>query len=175
MRTNRYIIGRIVGAHGIRGELKIKTLTDNPSRFDEMRSLRLYRGEDHLSDLSLRSVRHVPGKAIILALTEEIQDRDEAAALTGATVEVFAEERYPLGEEEWWVDDLIGLKAIDHDTDEELGVVADVIPAGPNDLYVIKDSSGADHYIPAVEEFIASVDLDAGQMRISLIDGLWEP
>ncbi len=54
------------------------------------------------------------------------------------------------------------------------GVLADVISQGENDLYVVKDEKGKDHYIPAVKEFIAGVDLDKGEIRISLIEGLWE-
>lgn len=176
MRTNRYIIGRIAGAHGIRGELRIKALTDNPSRFDGMKSLRLYRGdEEPFTELSIISVRHITSKGIVLALTEEIKDRDGAENLAGATVEVCAGERYPLEEGAWWIDDLVGLTAIDHSTGGELGTVRDVIQAGGNDIYVIRDGNGRDHYIPAVKEFIAGVDLDKKEMRISLIEGLWEP
>ncbi|MGI6784960.1 MAG: ribosome maturation factor RimM [Aminivibrio sp.] len=176
MRTDRFLIGRVTGAHGIRGELKIKVLTDNPSRFDKMKTLRLYRGEgEHFAELSIISIRHMGDKGIVLALTEEIRDRDGAEEMAGAAVEVFADERYPLEEGEWWVDDLLGMTALDHSTGEELGCVSEVIPTGGNDLYVIRDKGGRDHYIPAVKEFIADVNLDRKEIRISLIEGLWEP
>lgn len=176
MRTDRYLIGRVAGAHGVRGELKIKALTDNPSRFDKMKTLRLYRGDgEPFAELSIVSVRHMPNKGMVLVMTEEIRDRDGAETLAGATVKVFADERYDLEEGSWWVDDLIGMTAIDQSTGGKLGRVAAVIPAGGNDLYVIRDESGADHYIPAVKEFIAEVNLDRKEIRISLIEGLWEP
>jgi RimM protein, required for 16S rRNA processing len=89
-------------------------------------------------------------------------------------VEIFPEERYPLEEGAFWVDDLIGMTVVDHSTGDVLGTVSEVFPAGENDLYVVRDEAGTDHFIPAVREFIAGVDLDRREMRISLIEGLWE-
>lgn len=171
----RVLIGRVVGAHGLRGELKIQALTDNPGRFEDMRTLKLY-GEDGAFKVALtvESVRLSVNKAVAVVKCGEIKTRNDAEELIGATLEVLPEERYPLEEGAYWVDDLAGLKVLDNSTGDELGVLASVIPAGGNDIYVVKDSSGADHYIPAVKEFIAAVDLDKKEMRISLIEGLWE-
>ncbi len=175
MRTNRVLIGRIVGAQGLRGELKIHALTDNPARFADMKNLRLYGSDGMLrAELTLLSVRFLDSKGIVVAGTKEVTDRNGAESLVGTTVEIFPGERYPLEEGAFWVDDLIGMTAVDHSTGDVLGTVSDAMPAGENDLYAVRDEKGADHFIPAVKEFIAGVDLEKREMRISLIEGLWD-
>ena len=171
----RVLIGRVVGAHGLRGELKIHALTDNPGRFKDMETLKLY-DEDGTFKVSLTvdSVRLSANNAVAVAKCGEVNNRNEAEELIGSTVEVLPEERYPLEEGAYWVDDLVGLKVLDSSTGDDLGILTSVIPAGGNDLYVVKDSTGIDHYIPAVKEFIAGVDLGKKEMRITLIEGLWE-
>ncbi|MDK2959146.1 MAG: rRNA processing protein RimM [Synergistaceae bacterium] len=174
MRTNRILIGRVVGAQGLRGELKIHALTDNPARFADMDTLRLYGSDGTLrSELTLLSVRFLDSKGIVVAGTKEVKDRNGAEALVGTTVEILPEERYPLEEGAFWVDDLLGMTVVDHSTGDVLGTVSDVVPAGENDLYTVRDETGTDHFIPAVKEFIAGVDLEKREMRISLIEGLW--
>ena len=159
----------------MRGELKIHAQTDNPARFADMDTLRLYGSDGMLrAELTLLSVRFLDSKGIVVAGTKEVTDRNGAEALVGATVEIFPEERYPLEEGAFWVDDLIGMTVVDHSTGDVLGTVSEVFPAGENDLYVVRDEAGTDHFIPAVREFIAGVDLDRREMRISLIEGLWE-
>jgi len=159
----------------LRGELKIHAQTDNPARFADMDTLRLYGSDGTLrAELTLLSVRFLDSKGIVVAGTKEVTDRNGAEALVGATVEIFPEERYPLEEGAFWVDDLIGMTVVDHSTGDVLGTVSEVFPAGENDLYVVRDEAGTDHFIPAVREFIAGVDLDRREMRISLIEGLWE-
>ncbi len=159
----------------MRGELKIHALTDNPARFSDMEKLRLYGSDGTLrAELNLLSVRFLDSKGIVVAGTKEVTDRNGAEALVGTTVEISPEERYILEEGAYWVDDLIGLTVVDHSTGEVLGTVSDVMPAGENDLYTVRDEKGADHFIPAVKEFIAGVDLDRREIRISLIEGLWD-
>ena len=159
----------------MRGELKIHAQTDNPARFADMDTLRLYGSDGTLrAELTLLSVRFLDSKGIVVAGTKEVTDRNGAEALVGATVEIFPEERYPLEEGAFWVDDLIGMTVVDHSTGDVLGTVSEVFPAGENDLYVVRDEAGTDHFIPAVREFIAGVDLDRREIRISLIEGLWD-
>ncbi len=175
MRTNRVRIGRIVGVHGIRGEIKILALTDNPARFLDMRSLSVYRSDGTpQSELTIESVRLVENKGLIVARVKEISDRDSAEEAVGGYVEIPPGERYQLEEGAFWIDDLLEMAVLETGSDVPLGVLSDIISQGENDLYVVKDEKGKDHYIPAVKEFIAGVDLDKREIRISLIEGLWE-
>lgn len=175
MRKNRVRIGRILGPHGIRGELKILALTDLPERFLSMEKMRVYTGEGAFrTELTLLSARRIEHKGLVLAQTEEITSRSEAEGFAGSFIEIEPEERYALDEGEFWVDDLLGMTAMNAESGETLGTVQDVASAGEQDLYVIRDENGKDHYIPAVKEFIKEVNLEKRQISIALMEGLWE-
>lgn len=172
---NRVRIGRIVGTHGLRGALKVVPLTDYPERFHSMEKMSVYSAEGQpITTLTLLSSQYSDHKKLLVIQTEELRRIEDAAPLSGAFIEVFPEERYPLGEGEYWIEDLKGLSAVRHEDGTPLGKVVDVVTAGENDLYVIRDDSGVDHYIPAVKQFIAEVNLEKRELRILLIEGLWE-
>lgn len=175
MKTNRIRVGKVVGPHGVAGGMKILPLTDYPERFASMERIRLY-GEDgnSLGEFTLTALRYLEGKRLLVAETAEVTRRDGAQALAGAYIEILPEERYPLGEDEIWVDDLIGITVVDNSDGSVLGCVSDVGSVGENDIYIVRDASGKEHYIPAVKEFIAEVNLEKREMRIRLMEGLWE-
>ena len=175
MRKNRVRIGRILGPQGVRGELKILALTDLPERFLSMEKMRVFSDEGVFRrELTLLSARRVEHKGLIVAETEEISSRSEAEGLVGNYIEIEPEERYPLEEGEFWIDDLIGMAAVNGESGETLGTLRDVVSAGEQDIYIIRDENGKDHYIPAVREFITEVNLEKRQISIALMEGLWE-
>lgn len=155
--------------------MKIFPLTDYPDRFTSMNRVSIY-GEagGFLRELTVESARFSEGRKTVLLQAVEIRRIEDAAPLKGAFIEVPLEERVPLEEGEYWLDDLKGMTAVRHEDGEILGKVVDVLRPGGADLYVIRDESGVDRYIPAVRQFIAEVDLEKSLMRISLIEGLWE-
>ena len=71
------------------------------------------------------------------------------------------------------MDDLIGLRVEDTEG-RPLGVVTDLLSAGANELYEVRDPEGKLHYIPAVEEFVRVIDPEEGRIQVSLIEGLWD-
>ena len=171
---SRVRIGRIVGTHGLKGQHLQLPLTDYPERFAGMKHISVYSGDGlFLRGLSVVSVRHAGGKNQLLLQTGELGRVEEAEQLKGTYIEVLPEERVPLEDGEFWIDELKGLTAVKHEDEEPLGTLVDVVRSGDNDLYVIRDASGADHYIPAVSQFIAEVNLEKEQVRISLVEGLW--
>lgn len=149
-------------------------LTDYPERFAGMKHISVYSGDGLLlRGLSVVSFRHSGGRNQLLLQTGEVDRVEEAEQLRGAYIEVPLEERVPLEDGEFWIDDLKGLSAVKHEDGEYLGTLVDVVRSGNNDLYVIRDAAGTDHYIPAVSQFVAEVNLEKGQVRIFLVEGLW--
>lgn len=174
-KTSRVRIGRIIGVHGVRGRLKVLPLTDSPERFEAMDSMAVYGADGvHTMTVTPTSVRWVPGKRLLVVETEEIRRREVAESFLGHFIEVMPDERYELEEGAYWVDDLIGLSVKEEGTDRSLGVLSDVLAAGENDLYAVRDHGGKEHYIPAVKEFISAVDLEKREIRVTLAEGLWE-
>ena len=113
-------IGRVLGAHGVRGEIKVLPLTDFPERFLGMARLEVFRPAGRLmASLTVRSLRFHEAKGLFLVETEEIGDRDGAEDLKGGVVMIKASERVPLPEGSYWVDDVVGLRVVSADTGED--------------------------------------------------------
>lgn len=168
-------IGRICGGHGLNGELRILPLTDFPERFLGMDSLRLFHPDGkEWRELCPTRFRFLEGKGLLLVTTEEIVDRTSADLLKGALVKVTAEERIPLPEGRYWIDDLMGLDVRDEATGESLGVIEEVLQTGSNDCYMVRTPERKLKALPAIREVIRKVDLEGRTMEVSLMDGLWD-
>ena len=162
-------LGRIGAPYGVKGWVHVESHTDPPERLLEYRqwAVRLGSGE--------RVARRVAeGRAHarqVVARLEGIEDRDQAAALTGAVIEVERAELPPTGDREYYRADLVGLK-VSNLEGAELGTVAYFVdtPAGP--VMVVQDGAGREHWVPATPRHLRKVDLAAGQV---LVDWQAEP
>ena len=168
----RAIIGKVLSAHGVRGQVKIRPLTDYPERYLDMDNLSLYRDGQLIGAYPIEQVRSTPNDYFLVAL-EGVTDMDQAEALRGCTVEILKSERTQLPEGEYWISDLIGLDA-KSDEGIRLGKVRDIVSSGASQLIVITDDEGKEHMVPANGEFLLDADLNAGHITIRLIDGLWD-
>lgn len=173
--TEMVTIGKIAGAHGVRGEFRIVPLTDFPSRFEQMDRLELYgSGGGHRLSLEILSMRFQDGKGQYLAKAAGIEDRDGAMALRGLFVMIPADQRVPLPGDRFWVDDILGLSVEDEESKEMLGVVREILPTGCNDVYIVETPSGDRKMLPATREVIRLVDLEKGIISVHLLEGLWD-
>lgn len=165
-------VGRVSTPHGARGELSVVPLTDFPERFLSMKTLDLYRDDRLVRSLPVNGVRANESKGTLI-LDCGLNDRDEAQELAGTFVMVDPEDRVPLPEGHFWIDDLIGLK-VEKTDGTFLGTVENLLSAGGNEVYEIRDPEGALHYVPAVAEFVRELDVKTRKMTIALIEGLWD-
>ena len=96
--------------------------------------------------------------------------------LKGAELYVERKDAAPLGEDEYYFADLIGMKVIRDDGDNEqmIGILSDIMQTGANDVYVVKSESGHEILIPAIRDCIVDVDIDAGVMKVRLLPGMEE-
>jgi len=168
-------IGRVCGGHGLNGELRVLPLTDFPERFLEMERLRLFHPDGkEWRELRPTHFRFLEGKGLLLVTTAEVVDRTGADLLRGALVKVTAEERIPLPEGRFWIDDLMGLQVKDETTGELLGVIEEVLQTGSNDCYMVRTPEGKLKALPAIRQVVRKVDLEARVMDVSLMEGLWD-
>ncbi|MBC8121420.1 MAG: ribosome maturation factor RimM [Gemmatimonadaceae bacterium] len=168
-------VGLIVAAQGLRGELRVKPLTDFPERLtsEGKRLGRSATGDEQT--LTLLGGRVQPGKDLYICRVEGVTDRTSAEALVGWTLLVPADERPRLSEGEFWLPDLITARVFRQDTGEQVGVVKDVIRAG-NDLLVVGLSgSGKEVLVPFVPELVPEVDVSQGRVVVNPIPGLLNP
>jgi 16S rRNA processing protein RimM len=168
------MIGRIVGAHGIKGVLRVFPLTDYPERFLGMTSLYIEKQGKPPRVLDVTNVTRHDGKGQFLVSVSGIGDRDEAEALAGYAVTVAPEDRVELPEGEYWIDSLIGLDVVDASSGDLLGTVEDVMPTGSNDVYQVRATDGMVRLIPALEDVVRDIDVEGGVIRVTLLEGLWD-
>jgi 16S rRNA processing protein RimM len=168
----RYLaIGRISRPHGVRGELRAEILTDYPDRVQTVfaQHLRtLYVGKEH-RPFTLTGVRF--HQDAMLLTFKECTTRDEADALRGTLVEIALEDAVPLDEGEYYHFQLIGMQ-VETDEGDVLGDIVDVFTApGANDVFVVHGSRG-EILIPAIEDVVINLDVEAGRVVIHPLPGL---
>ena len=154
-------VGEVLKPQGIRGEIKVKPLTNDPMRFEDASVLYL-EDKGAYTPLQARFVRF-DGSAVYLLL-EGISDRNAAEALRGRLLYVDRAHAVELDEDEYFIVDLIGLEGVDSEG-RSLGTLTEVMQPGGNDVYVIKTSRG-EMLLPALKHVIPTVDVKNGLVTV---------
>lgn len=163
-------VGRVVAAHGLKGELKAVPLSDSPERLKEIRSVFVSKdGSDEVSRFEIASVRD--GGGMWLVKLNGVDDRNGAESLRGAWLSIPQSERRVPPEGAYYPDQLAGMR-VETDTGEAVGTVSGVLRAGGRNLLAV-DREGSEILIPMVKELIKRVDLDSGKVVIDSIEGLF--
>ena len=165
-----YAVGTIVKAIGIAGEVIVQPMTDFPERFRKLRIVWL--GTDGGPAAEARIEKAVVSPRGIRVKLKGIDDRDVAGRLRGKILFVDEAHRAKLPEGKYFVHDVLGL-AVREEGGTDLGTVADVLRYPASDVYVVRGDRG-EILIPAVKEFVRSVDLGARTMTVRLIEGMME-
>lgn len=157
-------IGKIVGAHGIKGEVKIYSYVEDIDLFGPGNQLYAIQNNDARKRYTVKSAR--PYKRFLRVAFEGIDDRSAAELLVGEQL-CIPRSKLPETEDDcWYWCDLIGLDVYTED-DACIGRVESMIATGSNDVFVVKDG-GTETLIPAIESVVIDIDLDAGRMRVRL-------
>lgn len=163
-------VGVITSTHGIRGEVKVFPTTDDPNRFRKLKQVILDTGKEQL-EMEIASVKFFKNQVIVKF--KGIDDINDVEKYRKAGLYVTRENAVPLGENEYFIADLIGLRVIS-DEEEELGVIDDVLQTGANDVYIVKKEQTPDLLIPAIKDCIKKVNIEEGTMIVHLLPGLRE-
>lgn len=157
------IVGRIGRAHGIKGEVSVRLLVDEPGHFDP--GSRLSAGQRDFVVMHSR-----PHKNTLLVGFEGVVTRNDAEALRDVELSARSAERRGLETDEFWPEDLIGLQV--YSGDAHVGAISDVVTGDAQDRLVVTTSDDRIVEIPFVDELVPEVLLDEGLIRVSPIDGL---
>ncbi len=158
------------GPFGVRGELKVRSLTDIPNRFQQLGAIHL--SPDH-QRYKIEHVRPYKGEMVILKLAG-IDDANTAEPLRNRSLLIPLGQLAELPPDSYYQHDILGLTVLTL-AGRELGPVVDIIETGSNDVYVIKDSSGKQVLIPAIKAVVKQIDLLRQTMYIDPLPGLLEP
>lgn len=164
------LVGEIVGAFGLGGEVKVRPETDFPDRFTHTPTL--YLGPDH-QPMRVTSARVMRVDHVLLHL-EGVDDATTAGRLRGTLLYVPASEAVALPPDQFFLHDVIGLRA-ERPNGTVLGTISDVLTGPGNDVFVVRAAgTGHEVLVPAVKEMIKRVDVAAGVVVMEPIAGLFD-
>ena len=166
MGLETVLIGEVLRAHGVRGELKVYPLTHNPKRFKKLPRVILQRGSDVVR-LTIRRVEVQPD-FVFLSL-EGIDTREQAEKYQGYEVRVERTEVLPLGPDTYYYFELEGMQVFEGNV--FLGEITQIIETGANDVYVISGPKG-EFCIPALKSVVREVNVPGKRMQVELPPGL---
>jgi 16S rRNA processing protein RimM len=162
------LIGTIVAPFGLRGQVKLHSITDRPDHIRQhVRTL--YVGPQATPYQLLDIFQHKPG-ILILSLAN-VNTRDETEALCGAEVYISEAAAAPLDNDEYFLHQLYNLRVITTEGDE-LGYVREVLETGSNNVLVVARSGQSDALIPMIHSIVKELDFAGGRIVIQLMSGL---
>jgi 16S rRNA processing protein RimM len=165
-------IGKIIGAHGIGGAVKVYSYAESADCFAPGRKLILIGPSGSRDRVGIaRSQAH---KHIMRLMLEGITTRNQAEVLIGSDVFLAKRELPALEADTYYWSDVIGM-AVQTVDGEYLGRVEQIIPTGANDVYVVKTPTGhavEEILLPAIAAVVIDIDVERRLMRVELPEGL---
>ena len=152
-------IGVVLKPQGIRGELKVLPLTDDPRRFTQLKEVYLEGKEGGYEKRALLSAS-VREDAVYCTISG-VEDRDAAEALRDRAHAV----KLPKGR--YFVCDVIGC-GVWNSRGEQLGTLEDVFETGANDVYAIRRPDGKRILVPALKKLLTLVDVEQGRIVLDV-------
>lgn len=169
------VLGLVTGAHGLRGEIRIRYFGDGPEGLARMPAVWIGRTQDDPEPRCYELERVAGGRAgeVRVALSG-VEDRDGAEALHGRTVmgETRHLEPLPRGQYRWH--ELLGCRVEDLEG-RPVGTVREIWETGAHDVLVVEDEEGQRHLLPAAGAFLREVDPPGRRIVYEVIPGLLDP
>lgn len=141
--------------------------TDFPERLQP--GVRVYVGESYQL-VCIKSIRDHNQDAFIAF--EEFDDREDVGQLRNQVVFVRTADLPPLQDDEIYLHQLLGLRVIRDEDNHHLGVIAEILETGANDVFLVRREAGPDILIPDIDSVVLKIDLAAGEVRVHLLPGL---
>jgi 16S rRNA processing protein RimM len=167
--TERWVhVGVLGRAHGVRGELYAHLVNSESALLAVGRRLRV---GDEGEGVEMTVVRAQAVPRGWLVCFEGVGDRDAAAALTTRKLYVARAELPALDPDEFYQDDLVGLRAVDT-LGRELGVITGFFHSGAHEVCVLRTPSGDEALVPFHDEVLVEVSFDEEEVVLELPEGL---
>jgi 16S rRNA processing protein RimM len=164
---SRVTIGKIARVRGIKGEMVVVPLTDDPRRYFDLERVTISK-EETTREFVIEKVRELRGK--ILLRLRQVENPEEARKLVGGFVEVEKEQVVKLPPGRYFVFDLVGLEVFTTQG-QRIGKIKEIISLPANDIYVIQGDE-KQYDIPALKTVVKKIDIQKGEMIIEPLEGL---
>ena len=168
MTTGRLPIGAVAGAHGVRGQFKVKPFTAAPC--DIAAYGPVWAGDRQLT----LTIRGVTANGLVIVSAAEVTDRDAAQALRGTPLEVDRAALPEAGDDDGSHADLIGM-TVEVTDGTVLGNLVALHDFGAGEIAEVKPDRGPSLMLPFDPAFVPQIDVEAGRITLDPPDGLLEP
>jgi 16S rRNA processing protein RimM len=158
------LVGRVGKAHGLNGHVFVIAESDNPQRFSPGSTMSMDGRPVTVTMSRLADGRLVVGFA-------GVNDRNSAERLRDARLTIPETQRRGLDQDEWWPEDLVGLRVLDHGGTDR-GEVVEVVEGVAQDRLAVRTLDGGVFEIPFVADLVPVVDVAAGHIRLADVEGL---
>jgi len=163
------MLGKIVGVHGIRGEVKIRAESDVFERqIKVLDFIPVYRGTKR-EELQIESIK--PHKDLFIVKFKGVDDRSEAEEKIDGEIWIDKNKQVKLEEDEFYFSDLIGCKVFTEDG-REIGILKEVLEQPANHILEVEKLGGSKVLIPFINRFVKDVDTENKKIVVSLIEGM---
>ncbi len=161
-------VGKIIGTHGIKGQMKLHSYSGNADSLGAVSSVTLKSPGGSLQEFTITCFKANSGKFIIGL--KGFDDINQVQPLMGNELCLKRGQLPGLDDDEYYWSDLIGLRVFTDDG-TLLGTITDIFETGSSDIYVVQ-GEGREYLIPAIADVIKSVDPADGKVVITPLDGL---
>ena len=166
---NQYLeAGKIVGTHGVRGEMRVEPWCDSAEFLAALKTLYFDEGAQKL-DVAASRVH----KSLLLLRLKGVDSVEQADLLRGKIIYLDRSD-VQLEEGRYFIQDLIGMDVFDADNFIYYGKLSEVMRTGANDVYQVTSESRKNYLIPAIPDVITGVSLADGKMLIRPIRGIFD-
>ena len=161
MGAEKILLAVIGAAHGVRGEVRVKTYTADPTALEEYGALLTSDGRT----LHLERLR--PAREVVIAKFRGVDDRNAAEALNGTELFIPRDRLPPTEDVDQFYDaDLLGMEAFSA-AGEPLGTVVALHDFGAGDILEVAPARGPSRLVPFTKEAVPTIDLSARRLVVA--------
>ncbi|NLZ82039.1 MAG: ribosome maturation factor RimM, partial [Clostridiales bacterium] len=166
---NDYLrVGVISSTHGISGEVKVYPTTDDANRFKDLKEVILDTGKTNIT-LEVEHVKFF--KQMVILKFKGIDNINDIEKYRGKDLLVTRENAVELDEDEYFISDIIESEVLDEEG-TKLGVLAEVLSTGANDVFVVNTNESKEILIPYIKDCVLDINLEEKKIIVHLLDGL---
>ena len=163
MKLETINVGRIVNAHGIKGEVRVQPRDGDPYFLTEFKTF-------YIDGKPVTPTANHVHKSLVLMKFPGVDDMNAALTWKDKVLYIRREDAH-LPEGEYFDDELLGVEVYDEATGALLGEIKQVETYPASKVYTVKGEK--EYLVPAVKDaFIRSVDLDANRMEVHILEGM---
>ena len=166
---NYYKIGTIVNTHGLKGELKILSVTDFPELRYKKGNQVYIAAKDSKIPVTIKTVKLQ--KNMYLVTFKNLEDINLVEKYKGLDLMISEDNQQELNQDEYYYRDIVGL-TVETEDGQNIGTIKEILSPGANDVWVVNRKGQDDLLLPVIDDVIKTVDLAEHKVIVELMEGL---